>query len=95
MDKVRSPDVRQLFGQKKKIWVIAPTAHITSPKGNTRMFVNLGEKKWQILRSFSRRAAPVGQVRRSGSNILPKLFFITERKKTHYCNPLYIFFVFN
>jgi hypothetical protein len=56
----RSPDVRRFFEQKKKkIMVVAPTAHIITLKGNARtkqvkililislprMLVNLREKK--------------------------------------------------
>jgi hypothetical protein len=38
--------LRRPFEQKqKKIRVVAPTAHMTTLKGNALMFVNLREKK--------------------------------------------------
>jgi hypothetical protein len=49
--------VRQLFEQKK-IWVVVPSAQITILKENVRRFVNLGEKKWQVL-------TRLGQAKRS------------------------------
>jgi hypothetical protein len=75
--------LRRLFEQKK-IRVVAPTAHITT----AQTFLNLPEKKWQILRRFLGSPTPVGQVERSTLRVqifLPEfVFFITERKKTHY-----------
>jgi hypothetical protein len=60
--------VRRLF-EEKKIRVVAPTANITTLKGNAR-------KNLQILTRF--RAAPVGQGERSALQVLiflPEFFF--------------------
>jgi hypothetical protein len=79
--------LRRPFEQKqKKIRVVAPTAHMTTLKGNALMFVNLREKKKGNFDAF---LAPVGQAERSTLRVrmlFPEVFFITGRKKTHYCN---------
>jgi hypothetical protein len=51
------------FLNKKKIRVIASAAHITTLNGNARVFVNLREKKWQILKPFSCPAGGAGRTR--------------------------------
>jgi hypothetical protein len=70
--------------------MVARTAHITTLKGNARMFLNLREKNMAKFDAFPRRASGPGSAIRV-QIFLPEVFFITERKKTHYCNLLYNF----
>jgi hypothetical protein len=76
----------------KKNQLVAATTHITIFIGNARMFDNLPEKNGTFLMRFS-WARP--NARRSGfESFCRSFFFITKRKKTHYCNLLYDFFDF-
>jgi hypothetical protein len=85
--------VRRPFEQKK-IRGVAPNAYITTLKRNAPTFVNLQEKKWQILTRFCAGDDPGRTLELRVRNFLPDFFFNTERKKTHYCNLPYNFFVF-
>jgi hypothetical protein len=81
--------VQRLFAQKKN-QLVAATTHITILIGNARMFVNLREKNSKFLMRFSWAPRSTLRVRA----FLPEFFFITERKKTQYCDLLYDFFYF-
>jgi hypothetical protein len=69
---------RRAFWTNKKIMVVAPTAHITTPKGNARTFVNLGVK---FFFKFCRAGGPGRTFDAPGSNLFTGGFFLLLRER--------------
>jgi hypothetical protein len=81
-----------MIGIKKfsKIRVVAPTAHITTLKGNARTFVNLRE-------NFDAFLGPESQAERSMLRVrifLPEFFFSKKRKRITVTFFIYFFVCF-
>jgi hypothetical protein len=81
--------VRRPFEQKK-IRAVASNAYITTLKRNAPTFVNLQEKKWQILT----RDDPGRTLELRVRNFLPDFFFLILKERKRITVTFLIIFLF-
>jgi hypothetical protein len=85
--------VRRPFEQKK-IRAVASNAYITTLKGSAPTFVNLQEKKWQILTRFCAGDDPGRTLELRVRNFLPDFFFLILKERKRITVTFLIIFLF-